>query len=193
MKQENVMAVMNTYICMLRGINVSGQKLIKMADLKALYDSLHLKNVATYIQSGNVVFQSPISDPMKITASIERAIEKSYGFSVAVVLRSPSDFRKVIDKRPPLGAGKIDETRLYVTFLKSKPDPSLARMLAAAKQKGTDVFAIAGSEIYVYCPNGYGKTVLSNTFFEKQLKITSTTRNWNTVQTLLSMARDLEK
>jgi uncharacterized protein (DUF1697 family) len=187
------MAASNTYISMLRGINVSGQKAIKMAELKALYESLHLTNVTTYIQSGNVIFQSAISDPLKIAASIERAIEKSFGFSVAVVLRRPSDFRKVIGKRPSLGTNKIDEARLYVTFLKSKPDPSLTKILSGMKQKEPDLFTIAGGEIYVYCPNGYGKTILSNTFFEKQLKVTSTTRNWNTVQTLLAMSSQLDQ
>jgi uncharacterized protein (DUF1697 family) len=181
---------MHTYISMLRGINVSGQKMIKMAELKALYESMRLKNVATYIQSGNVIFQSKDNDPVSIGTSIEKAIEKSFGFPVTVVLRRPADFRKVIGKCPFLGTAKIDENRLYVTFFKSRPVPSLVRALPLVAAKSTDTYEIAGSEIYLHCPNGYGKTVFSNGFFEKHLKVAATTRNWNTVQTLLVMSSE---
>jgi uncharacterized protein (DUF1697 family) len=186
------MAIMHTYISMLRGINVSGQKMIKMAELKAMYESLHYANVATYIQSGNVVFRSRSDDPHSIATSIEKAIEKSFGFSVTVILRQPAEFRKVIDKCPFLGAALEDETRIYVTFLKSRPAPALVKALALVTKPGKDVYQIAGSEIYLHCPNGYGKTQFSNTYFEKQLNVSATTRNWNTVQTLfaLSSGRD---
>jgi uncharacterized protein (DUF1697 family) len=186
-------AKFNTYISMLRGINVSGQKSIKMVELKALCESLRFINVTTYIQSGNVVFQSTISDPDDVAAAIEKAIEKSFGFTVSVVVRQPADFEKVIRKRPSLGTGTFDEKRLYVTFLKSKSTPSFIKTLSSSNQKGTDSFKIAGSEIYIHCPTGYGKTVFSNTFFEKQLKTIATTRNWNTVQTLLALASQLDQ
>ena len=182
------MATMHTYISMLRGINVSGQKMIKMTELKELYESLRLASVATYIQSGNVVFQSGNNDPLSICTSIEKTIEKSFGFSVTVILRRPVGFRKVINKCPFLGSARTDESRLYVTFLKSRPAPSLIKAMGQGTAKNADRYAIAGSEIYLHCPNGYGKTLFSNTFFERQLKLTATTRNWKTVQTLFAMA-----
>jgi uncharacterized protein (DUF1697 family) len=179
---------MHTYISMLRGINVSGQKIIKMAELKVLYESLRLTNVATYIQSGNVVFQSKQNDPVLIGASIEKAIEKSFGFSVTVVLRQPAEFRRVINKCPFRGSAKIDESRIYVTFLKSRPALALVKAMADVAKKSGDTFQISGNEIYLYCPNGYGKTEFSIGFFEKRLKVAATTRNWKTVQTLLAMS-----
>jgi uncharacterized protein (DUF1697 family) len=182
------MAKMHTYISMLRGINVTGHKMIKMAELEELYKSLRLSNVATYIQSDNVIFQSGNTDPVPIESSIEKAIEKSFGFSVTVILRRPPQLRKVISKCPFLSASKPDGSWLYVTFLKARPLPSLVKALAQVGSKNSDRYEIAGSEIYLHCPNGYGKTQFSNNFFEKHLKVAATTRNWNTVKTLLAMA-----
>jgi uncharacterized protein (DUF1697 family) len=187
------MATINTYISMLRGINVSGQKMIKMIELKALYESLRLTNVATYIQSGNVVFQSKSNDPISLGTSIEKAIEKTFGFAVSVVLRRPSDFRRIINKCPFSQIEMADERRLCVVVLKSQPASSHIKAMRAAAAKSEDRYAIAGNEIYLYCPNGFGKTLLSNTFFEKQLKVTATSRNWRTVQALLAMSAALEQ
>jgi uncharacterized protein (DUF1697 family) len=184
---------MHTYISMLRGINVSGQKMIKMTELKALYESLPVSNVATYIQSGNVIFQSRSDDPLSIGASIENAIEAFFGFSVTVLLRRPADFRKVVNRCPFLGTARIDESRLYVTFLKSRPPVSLVKAMALVAPKTADTYKIAGSEIYLRCPNGYGKTLFSNSFFEKHLKVSATTRNWKTVQTLLAMSSESDR
>lgn len=179
---------MHTFISLLRGINVSGQKMIKMSDLKTLYESLRFSNVATYIQSGNVVFQSKDSNPVQVATSIENAIEKAYGFSVPVVLRRPVDFRKVISKCPFRSSAGADESRLYVTFLKSRPAPSLVKAMALIAGKSKDTYKISGDEIYLQCLNGYGKTIFSIGHFEKHLKVIATTRNWTTVQTLLAMS-----
>ena len=181
---------MHTYISMLRGINVSGQNIIKMTELKMLYESLHLINVTTYIQSGNIVFQSRSNDPLSISTSIEKAIVKSFGFPVTVVLRRPAEFRKVINRFPLLGTPNIDEGKLYVTFLKSRPTPALVKAIALVPAKTSDVYEIGGSEIYVYCANGYGKTLFSNSYFEKRLGVVATTRNWKTVRTLLAMSSE---
>ncbi len=173
---------------MLRGINVSGQKMIKMNELKALYESLRLTNVMTYIQSGDVVFQSRSNDPLSIGTSIEKATDKSFGFSVTVIFRRPAEFRKVVDKCPFLGTAKVDENRLYVTFLKSRPALSFVKAMALVAKKSMDTYQIAGNEIYLHCPNGYGNTLFSNVFFEKHLKVAATTRNWKTVHTFLAMS-----
>jgi uncharacterized protein (DUF1697 family) len=186
------MANMHTYISLLRGINVSGQKMIKMTQLKAMYESLRLKNVATYIQSGNVVFQSKEIDPALIAVSIEKAIEKTFGFQVTVVLRRPADFRKVMNKCPFLATAGMDESGLYVIFLKSRPALSLVKAMALVANKSADTFRISGSEVYLHCLNGFGTTVFSNGFFEKHLKVAATARNWKTVQTLLAMSHALE-
>ena len=173
---------------MLRGINVSGQKMIKMTELKAVYESLHLTSVKTYIQSGNLVFQSKSDDSLSIETSIEKSIEKSFGYSVTVVLRRPAELRKIINKCPFLGAVRKDDGTLYVTFLKERPGSSLVKAIAQVPVKTADAYEIAGSEVYIHCPNGYGKTPFANNFFEKHLQARATTRNWKTVQTLLTMS-----
>ncbi len=179
---------MTSFISLLRGINVSGHNMIKMAELKKLYESLGFRNVTTYIQSGNVIFQSGKDDSGSVEAAIERAIERKFGFPVTVIARKPAELAGIIKANPFSGSDKIDETRLYVTLLKTKPAPEVVKALQPAAARSTDQYKITGSEVYLYCPNGYGRTLLSNTFFEKQLKVKATTRNWKTVNTLYAMA-----
>lgn len=181
---------MHTYISMLRGINVSGQKPIRMPVLKTLYESLGFPGVATYIQSGNVVFHSPAADPLPLVRSIEAAIKTSFGYDVTVIIRSSEEMGKVIRTCPFTSLGGIDPGRLYVTFLNAQPSPALVRDLRALPLRSSDEFVVAGREIYLHCPNGYDKTQLSNTFFEKHLDLPATTRNWKTVNTLHAMTLD---
>ena len=181
---------MSTHISMLRGINVSGQKIIKMTDLKALYESAGFKDVATYIQSGNVVFKSKESDPAAVSGTIVKAIEKKYGYRVTIVIREPKEMAAVIKKNPFVGKRGVDEEKLYVGFLEAKPDPALVKGLEPLTAKSRDEYRIIGKEIYMHFPGGMGKTLFSNNFFEKHLKVAATTRNWNTVNTLCSMASD---
>jgi len=171
---------------MLRGINVSGQKQVRMADLKKLYESLGLANVQTYVQSGNVVFDSPEQDASKLTKSIEAQIEETFDFSVPVLIRSADDFQRVIENHP---FAQEDPARVLVTFLYGRPDQSKWDDLRLYKDK-VDQFALREQEIFLYCPGGYGKTKLSNTFFEKKLGVVATTRNWKTVNTLYAMASE---
>ena len=159
-----------------------------MAALKALYESLGFTGVATYIQSGNVVFKSNKSDPRAVGADIARSIEKKFGFTVTVIIRDPKSMASIIKKNPFVGRRGLDEKRLHVTFLQEKPAPALVRTLAPLTSKTNDEYEVKGTEIYLHCPNGYGTTFLSNTFFEKNLKVAATTRNWNTVEVLCGMA-----
>lgn len=180
---------MATFVSMLRGINVSGHKMIKMAELKALYESLGLRDVSTYIQSGNAVFRTDRNDSGAIGASIEQAIERRFGFPVVVIIRRPKELSKIIKSSPFSGRDKIDETMLYLTFLKAKPSAALVKALKPVAAKSRDLCKIVGSEIYLYCPDGYGKTLLSNAFFEKHLRVEATTRNWKTVNALSGLAQ----
>ncbi|MFC2170469.1 DUF1697 domain-containing protein [Calditrichota bacterium] len=108
---------MSTYISMLRGINVSGQKKIKMVDLKKMYESLGFKRVVTYVQSGNVVFDSNEKDRTKIASLIEKQIVKSFGYSVPVFIRQPEDLSKIIKNTPFSDGLKYDTGKLCVIFL----------------------------------------------------------------------------
>ncbi len=178
---------MSTYISMLRGINVSGQKIIRMEDLASLYESLGLANVRTYVQSGNVLFDSTIPDGAKLSRLIADRIKKAFGFSVVVVLRTRSELQAVVKNNPFLKERGINPARLYVTFLSEAPDLEALNLLRTVKDEH-DEFRIAPKEIYLHCPHGYGRTKLSNNFLEKKLKVPATTRNWNTVKALLGMA-----
>jgi len=179
---------MTTYISMLRGINVSGSKIIRMADLKAMVESLGFTNVETYIQSGNVVFRGKETDPSGVSGRIAGAIAKKFGFAVPVVIRQPKELASILRKNPFAGRRGVDEKRLYVTFLAEKPLPALVKALEPLTSKSKDEYAVMGKEVYLHCPKGYGTSHLSNTFFEKNLKVVATTRNWNTVNILYSMA-----
>jgi len=175
---------MNTYISMLRGINVSGQKKIRMAELKSLYESLGFGNVQTYVQSGNVVFDSEEKDVTKLRDSIETQIQATFGFSVPVLIRTGDEFKRIIESHP---FAKKEAIRVLVTFLYEFPEKSRLEALSQFQDK-VDQFAIGEQEIFLFCPGGYGRTKLSNSFFEKRLKVVATTRNWKSVNALYGMA-----
>ena len=179
---------MQTFISILRGINVSGQKKILMAELKVLYESLKFKDVITYIQSGNVLFKSneKLSD-IEFATKIEKAIYKKYAFEVPVIIRNKDEIQKIISVNPFLKEKNMEEKRLYVTFLSEMPVKENIEIVKGF-DFSPDRFFIIGKEVYLCVSNGYGETKLSNNFFEKKLKVNATTRNWNTVQKLFELA-----
>ena len=179
---------MQTFISILRGINVSGQKKILMADLKALYEKLKLKEVITYIQSGNVVFKTDekISD-REFAEKIEKAIFKKYDFHVPVIIRNEDEIKKIIAANDFVKEKNIDLKRLHVTFLSEIPSKTNVESIENI-DFSPEKFIIKGKEIYLHIPVSYGETKLSNNFFEKKLKVTATTRNWNTVNKLFEIA-----
>ncbi|MCX6575154.1 MAG: DUF1697 domain-containing protein [Candidatus Aminicenantes bacterium] len=180
---------MNAFISMLRGINVGGQKKIRMAELTNLYESLDLVNVKTYVQSGNVVFDSTKSDASKLANLIEAHIERLFGFSVSIFIRDTNDFQRIIDSNPFLNKRSEDSAKLYVTFLYRPPSEAKLGSLGIPNNEG-DEFFVGGKEIYIFCPNGYGRTKFSNTFFEKKLSVPATTRNWNSVMALYKISNE---
>ena len=177
---------MGALVALLRGINVSGQKNIRMVELKALFDSLGFPEAVTYLQSGNVVFDSPDTDLMALTRVIEDGIEQRFGFTVTVVLRSQSDLQRIAAHNPFLSLRSEAIEKLYVTFCAAAPTIQALQNLTVPSAI-EDEFQAIGNEIYLFCPGGYGKTKLSNNFFENKLKIRATTRNWKTVLALSGM------
>jgi len=177
-----------TFISILRGINVSGQKRILMADLKSLYGDLKLKDVKTYIQSGNVVFkkEGKLSD-FELAQKIETAIYKKYNFHVPVIIRSEEELKKIILSNLFLKEKNIDVKKLHVTFLSQIPDKANVESINDI-DFSPDKFILKGKEIYLHIPISYGETKLSNNFFENKLKVKATTRNWNTIIKLSEMA-----
>jgi uncharacterized protein (DUF1697 family) len=184
---------MNTYICILRGINVSGQKKIKMADLRDLLEnSSELHQVQTYIQSGNILFDASHKDPSFLSRHIHQLILDHYGFEVPVMLRTAEEWEEVINNIPYPPDVVNDEKSIYITFLEEAPTAEQALQLDPAPYS-PEQFMIRHRDVYLYLPRGYGRTRLNNNFFEKKLGITATTRNWKTTNKLLELARQRTK
>ena len=179
---------MPIYIAMLRGINVSGHKMVKMEALRASFGALRFSNVKTYIQSGNVVFAAEDRSVADVCKKIERRILRDFGFSVPVFLRTASELEETIKRNPFLTDTAIDRSKLHVTFLSAAAPATALEVLQPLAAKPEQIRVI-GRQIYLYCPNGYGQTKLSNTAIEKKLSVGATTRNWRTVNTLLAMTQ----
>lgn len=181
---------MQTYIALLRGINVSGYKKIKMADLKVLLQSLGFSAIQTYIQSGNVVFLSQQQDQSLLESDINKAIQKKYGFDVPVTVLNSDEFCTV-HNNIPLSHFNVDDinvngTKVCISFLSSKPGKeAIIKLLSyvVAPEK----LVIENQSVYLYCPKGYGISKLSNNFIENKLKVSATTRNWKTVVKIQEM------
>jgi uncharacterized protein (DUF1697 family) len=167
------------YVALLRGINVGGAKKVKMEDLRRLVVGLGHEDVQTYLQSGNVVFGSARADLAHVAAGLEKAIADHLGLTVTVLLRTHADLAKVLISNPYLDRD-ADLTKLAVTFLRDHPDPTHAAGMPIPKGE-TAVFTVIGREIYLHCPEGYGRTKLSNAYIEKKLGLPATTRNWRSV------------
>lgn len=178
---------MTTYISILRGINVSGQKLIKMDILRKSYENLGFHSVTTYVQSGNVIFTSKTAKPEELVQTITRQIEKDFGFNVPVIVLSIDGLKHIIDNNPFVTDSNKDKTFLHVTFLSSKSDKFDLNIIEEKKLNGEEI-SISDNAVYLYCPNGYGKSKLSNSFLETKLKVGATTRNWKTTNELLKIA-----
>ena len=178
---------MPTIISILRGINV-GQRKVLMADLKSLYEKLGFKDVITYIQSGNVIFKTDKKiSHQKLAEKIEKVISKQYGFDVPVINRTHEELKRIILTNPFLKIKEIDKSKLHVTFLAAEPD-QVNRKLVQEFDYSPDKFIISGTEVFLYIPVSYAETKLSNKFFESKLKVSATTRNWNTVTKLVELA-----
>ncbi len=176
---------LHTYISLLRGINVSSKNNIRMADLQSIYQSLNFSNIRTYLQSGNVIFSTPEQDKTSLAESIQSRIKQEFGFTIDILIREHEDLRRIIDRNPFRTKRHEDPAHLHVTFLSH----SLSNGLVNEHPSGTDKkdeFVSGESEIYVFCPEGYGRTKFSNTYFEKLFQQPATTRNWNTIKYLFT-------
>jgi uncharacterized protein (DUF1697 family) len=179
-----------TYIAILRGINVSGQKMIKMPLLKKMFEDLGFSDVQTYIQSGNVLFHHVKSDDQDLEKLIHEGIQETFGFEVPVIVLSKAEMGKVLLQNPFAGDQGKDISKLHVTFLSQNPDKELIFKIEATKYL-PDEFMVKEKSVYLFCPDGYGKTRLHNNFFESKFGTIATTRNWKTVNELLKLAEEM--
>ncbi|MBI3259416.1 MAG: DUF1697 domain-containing protein [Ignavibacteriae bacterium] len=181
---------MQTYITVLRGINVSGQKLIKMDALRSALETLGLNKVTTYIQSGNIVFQKDESNCASLESMIHSVIADKFGFDVKVLVLTKEYLHSIADNNPFVNDRNEDIAFLHTTFLSEQPSDVLFEKLRTVDY-GTGEFLLGDKAVYLFCTKGYGNTKLSNTFFESKLKVTATTRNWRTVNELLGIAKNI--
>ena len=177
----------NIYIALLRGVNVSGRNLLKMQELRKCLDKIGFKNTRTYVQSGNIIFQSEILSSVTLAQMISESISRDFGLEVPVLVKTLSEIIAAIEENPFLPDQAENPESLYLTLLERKPEETQLEFIP--DQSGPDRFIIINDRIYLYCPGGYGKTKFTNTFFEKKLKTIATTRNWNTLLQLHAMGR----
>jgi len=176
-----------TYAALLRGINLGGKNMLPMKDLVSLCEAAGCTRVRTYIQSGNVIFDSGAVAARAIAGEITRAIEQRFALRVPVILRSASELESIVGNNPFLMDG-VDEKWLSVMFLQSLPEP--ARVAALDPDRSPpDQFKVRGREVFARCPNGVGQSKLTNAWFDSKLATISTGRNWRTVRTLLEMVQ----
>ena len=176
-----------TYVSLLRGINVGGYKPIKMGELRDAFAAVGFEDVKTYLQSGNVVFKAPSQACENLAKRIQEKVFRQFGISVSVLVKTPNELNTVMKNNPFVKETGIDTSKLHVTFLAQAPEKTALKMLDAIAAT-PDQFRHSGMAIYLYCPNGYGETKLSNNALEKLLKVAATTRNWKTVNQLYEMS-----
>ena len=178
--------IMSTWIALFRGINVGGNNILPMKDLKADLEDLKLEAVKTYIQSGNVVFRSKSKSPKALAAKISARVEARHGFKPKVFLLSIADLEDAM-RSNPFPEGESEPKTLHLGFLSSKATaPNLDAMKAAMSK--SERFRLTDTVFYLHAPDGIGRSKLA-AGAEKWLGVSVTGRNWRTVQKLVDMAR----
>ena len=175
------------YISILRGINVGGNRKILMSELKNLFEKLGFGHVQTYIQSGNVIFESDQKESSTdLELRIQKAISETFGFDVPVIVRTSDEWAESVVNNPFWKEKDVDIDRLHLTCMKKVPSPELLKKIKMF-QFLPDRYEIIGKDVFIFCAAGYGTSKLTNPFFESKLKVQATTRNWKTVMKLLEM------
>jgi len=177
--------------CLLRGVNVGGHGKIKMDVLRALCESVGAENPQTYIQSGNVVFKIKERNLKQLAGKIEDAIESKAGFRPDIVLRTATELAETLTKNPFAKCRDIHPSKLLITFLAVEPSAAALKELAKI-EPGPEEMKVSGKEVFIYFPDGMGRSKFPWSRVSKILGSTGTGRNWNTANKLLEMARKLE-
>jgi len=182
---------MPVLISMLRGVNVGPHNRIKMDALRALYESLKLKDPRTYVQSGNVIFRTSEKNHAQLAKKIQAAIQKTLGYSPAVIVRTTDEMRKVVADSPFKHRKNLEPGKILVTFLDATPLDGAQAALDAFKNYPEELH-LEGRELYIYFPNGAGRSRLPWSSVEKLFKVNGTARNWNSVTKMLEIAEEME-
>lgn len=183
---------MPVFISMLRGVNVGAHNRIKMDALRALYASLGFEDTCTYVQSGNVIFRTKEKNAVALSTMIQTEIRRKFGFAPDVILRATEEMRAAVKANPFEKRKDIEAGKLLVTFLQGSPAAGAQKALSELKGYPEELH-LRGRELYIYFPNGAGKSKLPWSKLDKLVGCTGTARNWNSVTKLLAMAEQLEK
>ena len=174
---------MNTFIALLRGINVGGRNILPMSELVGILEAMNFESVQTYIQSGNVAFRTKKKIPEKISREISEAILEKKAFKPKVMVLSSEQLQDAMKGNPfPQDNGKV----LHFYFLESKPLKPNIEQLELLKSSSEE-FKLFDRIFYLYAPDGIGRSKLAAAV-EKMLGVQATARNWNTVSKLVSVA-----
>ncbi len=176
---------MQTYIALFRGINVGGKHILPMKELVTLLEDIGCRKIKTYIQSGNAVFESRLTNASQLSKKISAEIMRRRGFEPHVLLLSFEDFEEAITNNP-FPEGETDPGTLHVGFLASTPkSPDLQRLesLRANRER----FQLVGNIFYLCAPEGIGRSKLAAST-EKLLGVPMTDRNWSTVRKIMELA-----
>ncbi len=179
---------MPQYIALLRAINVSGVRIIKMEDLRRMFTEMGFTNVATYIQSGNIVFDAKERKEDAVRDKVAKQLHEKLGYEVEVIVRTPAAMQEVLDHFPYKADEHNKEVKLYVGFLDQEPDAAAQARLAVFDTE-QERYHFRGKDLYVLIRKHDGKVWFSNNFIEQKLKRRATTRNWNTCNKLVEMCK----
>jgi uncharacterized protein (DUF1697 family) len=182
---------MAVLVSMLRGVNLGPHNRIKMDALRSLYQSLKLEDPRTYVQSGNVIFRTKEKNSPQLASKIQDAIRKKLGCCPDVILRTTDEMRKAIAANPFPERVKTEPGKVLVTFLSEEPPREAQANLDNLKGFPEELH-LKGRELYIYFPNGAGKSKLPWSSVNKLLKVTGTARNWNSVLAVLEIAEEME-
>lgn len=163
-----------------------------MKDLQQLYTDLGLSNVQTYIQSGNVIFQCNKTEASDLQKKIEKEIASRFGLEVPVIVRELSEIKQLVKNNSFLRDKKKNSAFMHITFLADEPHTEFISKILSGSFLPEE-YVIEGNSIYLYCPNGYGRSKLNNNFWESKFKTRATTRNLQTLNKLIRIAEAVEK
>ena len=174
------------YVALLRGINLGGNNMIRMADLKAEFEKLGFKNVVSYINSGNIAFDAPKSSEKKLSDKIEKAVEAMIGRNIDVMVRDQPSICEVV-KNDPFKGKYESHKEMHVLFIKDEM-PAEKKKLLLEQQTDDERIKVDGREIYCHLKQGVAQSALmGKNFVDKKLKVSTTARNWRTVQKLAEL------
>ena len=175
----------NTYVALLRGVNVGGRNKLPMKDLTSMFRAIGCDSVQIYIQSGNVVFRADPKLAGRVPDLIAESITNRFRYTIPVIVRSATELFDVVGANPFAQAG-AESNELHAVFLASSPSLTLGSRLDPDRSPG-DKFLLVGRDVFLHCPQGLARSKLTNAWFDSNLQTTSTMRNWRTVRKLLEL------